>query len=104
MADDTFNLKDRELLLTAEEAERARLAGEMRGKYHALFSLPMGRDVLIDILRMCKWGEQIPESDNFAVAAHNVGTAILIKCGFYSEGVEGLVKTILGAAITPPRP
>ena len=50
-------------------------------KYKYLFSSPMGREVLADILAECHFGTTLNPDNKVQIAEYNVGIMILAKCG-----------------------
>jgi hypothetical protein len=58
----------------------------MGGKYRLMFSSPMGREVLADILSMCHFGATLDLSNPLQVAEYNLAVVILAKCGVFSPG------------------
>lgn len=74
---------------------------EMGSKYRYVFSGPMGREVLADILSMCHLLE-VPDSSNpQKCGEQGVGTLILAKCGVLSPDtrmkvIDALLNVIPG--------
>ncbi len=51
---------------------------------HVLFGSEMGKEVLGDILTMCRFGATLDPDNQAMVAEHNVGTVILMNCGVFA--------------------
>ena len=58
---------------------------EEGSKYRWLFSSPMGREVLADLLTECHFGITLDPDNKVQVAEYNVGVMILTKCGIFGE-------------------
>ena len=55
-------------------------------KYRKVLLSPLGREVLIDILTMCHFGQTLDSANLHQIAEYNVGVAILAKLGIFAEG------------------
>ena len=72
---------------------------EIRAKYRTVFLQgTVGRDVLADILiDLCKFGTTLNPENPAQVAEHNVGVAILSKCGIFSEETkDDVIRALAG--------
>lgn len=54
---------------------------EIRAKYRALFTSPMGREVLQDILQNSEFGSILHPENYIKFMWHNVAITILKECG-----------------------
>ncbi len=54
---------------------------DIRIKYRELFSSPMGREVLTDILSNCEFGSILHPENTVKLMWHNAAIVILKECG-----------------------
>lgn len=69
-------------------------------KYRQVFfGSDMGKEVLEDILTMCKFGTTLDPDNAAMVAEHNVGTVILVNCGIFAPKNGAQVINALSAVM-----
>ena len=61
---------------------------EIRQKYFHTFSSPLGREVLIDILKDCHFGCTLDPDNKAQIAEYNVGVTLLAKLGIFGPDRE----------------
>ena len=73
---------------------------DIGGKYRHIFSSPMGRDVLSDILTECHFGMTLDPDNKAQIAEFNVGMMVLAKCGILGPDTK---KDVINAlcGVTP---
>jgi len=71
---------------------------ELTSKYRTvLLENQLGRDVLADILSMCHFGVTLDPDNTVQVSEHNVGTAILFRCGVFQVGtMDAVIRALAG--------
>ena len=74
------------------ETEEEKQTRELTEKYHAVLCSGLGVDVLVDILAMCHFGATLDIENKHQIAEHNVGVAILAKCGIF--GSESMLEVV----------
>ena len=70
---------------------------KIKEKYQYILCRGIGLDVLADILVMCHFGSSLDLEDKHQVAEHNVGVAILAKCGIFGNpkvSMESIVRAL----------
>lgn len=74
---------------------------EIRAKYRQVFlHSQLGKDVLADILKLCKFGCSLDPENLVQVSEYNVGVAILHRLGILAEDtLEDVVRAL--ASIVP---
>ena len=72
----------------------------IRAKYREVFLMnTLGQDVLNDILSMCHFGCTLDPENIVQVSEHNVGIAILHKCGVFAEDTQEQVTRALANVV-----
>ncbi len=66
---------------------------------HIFFNSDMGKEVLEDILTMCRFGTTLDPDNPAMVAEHNVGTVILTNCGVFAPKTGAQVINALTAVM-----
>ena len=75
----------------------------LQAKYRELFlKNTLGQDVLNDILEICHFGCTLDPDNVVQVSEHNVGIAILHRCGVFAENTKEQVTRAL-ANVVPTR-
>ena len=56
---------------------------DVGSKYRSIFTSPLGREVLADLLRECHFGSTLDPDNKVQTAEYNVGVMVLAKCGVF---------------------
>lgn len=73
-------------------------------KYRHVFTSPLGKDVLADILLDCHFGCTLDPDNKVQVAEYNVAVNILAKCGIFGPEREALVINALINSLGSSKP
>lgn len=72
---------------------------ELSQKYRHVFTSPIGKEVLTDILATCHFGETLDPDNKVQIAEYNVGVYILFQCGVFgpdrgTEVINALINSL----------
>ena len=77
---------------------------ELSQKYRHIFTSPLGREVLADILSDLHFGCTLDPDNKAQIAEYNVGTTILFKCGVFGPERDMDVMNALLNSLSSSKP